>query len=257
MTSVSSNTNTVAASSKFTRTVSSPGEEYFQSFLTRYETFEQAGETGRTDRAALDNVLGKAHTSDMDLEDATVGAKSVAEYADILARAYRGNGIHDPIAFLKSLSERELEVIQHTKRMGHPINVEALSQEGAYNLLLTNDHSVDFNNDGFSEVGTSLASFYPPVNAPDSVKQVWHEMTKDMDDFERSRIAGILSFAMHDITDKGPKPRLDPSRHHSYVEKVDDQLDMLLKFRSMLAPGQFEGFFPFLMEYRELLLKQA
>ena len=55
--------------------------------------------------------------------------------------------------YLKSLSKEELSTLQNYTRLANEVDVDTLSDEGAYNLLLEHYEKYDFNNDGFVEDG--------------------------------------------------------------------------------------------------------
>ncbi|MCF2948523.1 hypothetical protein L0668_10430 [Paraglaciecola aquimarina] len=84
--------------------------------------------------------------------------------------------------FLQSMDADELSLLRKVNSLAENIYVSGLSEEGATNLIKQPDHSdrVDLNNDGIVEVGLSRSLVFPPVNAPDFVKQAWDEATKGM-----------------------------------------------------------------------------
>lgn len=85
-------------------------------------------------------------------------------------------------AFLKSLSSDQLEALQVAHCLADPINIDTLSDEGAINLLLSEDSQLDVNNDGMVEVGIGVSFRMPPPNASDEVKAAWQDMTEGMDE---------------------------------------------------------------------------
>jgi len=93
--------------------------------------------------------------------------------------------------FLSSLTPNELYTIQKANHLADSIRVNMLSDEGADNLLLRplgTDKLVDLNNDGVVEIGESKGFFFPPPNAPASVKSAWEEATKGLSFGEKSHI---------------------------------------------------------------------
>lgn len=94
-------------------------------------------------------------------------------------------------SFLKSLSSEELYKIQKAQGLVKKIKVEDLSEEGAYNLLVSDaTHLVDFNNDGIVESGEGKMFMFPPPNAPDAVRDGWNEITKGMSAGEKLKAMG-------------------------------------------------------------------
>ena len=93
--------------------------------------------------------------------------------------------------FLSSLTPDELYVIQKANGLASQIKVNKLSDEGAENLFLKplgDDKVVDLNNDGIEEIGEAKMVFFPPPNAPDSVKKAWEEGTNGLSPEEKDNI---------------------------------------------------------------------
>jgi len=107
-----------------------------------------------------------------------------ATFADNFERDQQGNGGFDTKGFLARLSEGELSALQKAHGLVEAINVAALSDEGAANLLRQFDQRVDLDNDGFVEVGTAAAWQFPPVHAPTDVKAAWEEAIQGLTDME-------------------------------------------------------------------------
>lgn len=93
--------------------------------------------------------------------------------------------------FLSSLTSSELYIIQKANSLANKISVTNLSDEGAENLFLRPlgaDKVVDLNNDGIEEIGEAKMCFFPPPNAPDSVKKAWEDGTKGLSSEEKDRL---------------------------------------------------------------------
>jgi hypothetical protein len=103
-----------------------------------------------------------------------------AAFEQIMAKASAQGGYNDPQAFLKTLSSSELEVLQHTHNLADPINPDGLSKEGALNLLYPLGQGKDIDHDGYVMVGLAKTWQFPPVDAPESVKQAWTKTTAGM-----------------------------------------------------------------------------
>lgn len=99
-------------------------------------------------------------------------------------------------SFLASLSAQDLTLLQQAGGLAEGINVASLSEEGAANLLLTNDNRVDLNNDGIVEVGAARLITFPPVNAPQSVKDAWEAATAGMSDKDQMSLTGWVALPM-------------------------------------------------------------
>jgi len=114
------------------------------------------------------------------------GANDQTAYAEILNRAYSQNGMDDPVAFLKSLSPQERSIVQRAHSLANSIDPSTMSKEGAYNLLLPDGYQVDFNHDGIQEVGAARTITFPPVDAPEQLRQAWQTATQNMDEKDRA-----------------------------------------------------------------------
>ena len=88
------------------------------------------------------------------LQTRQLNQQEITGFAAILSRAA---GQQKPATqFFAALSQDELKLVQKAHSLARPIQISALSQEGAQNLLSQPDGSdlVDLNNDGLVEVGT-------------------------------------------------------------------------------------------------------
>jgi|GEM_PF-1776072 len=111
------------------------------------------------------------------------------DFAEILKE--KGRSQLSAKDFLLSLTSDELYIIQKANGLASQINANNLSDEGAENLFLRplgEDKIVDLNNDGIEEIGEAKMVFFPPPNAPDSVKKAWTEGTSGLSSEERMNI---------------------------------------------------------------------
>lgn len=93
--------------------------------------------------------------------------------------------------FLDSLSKEELSTLQHYTLLADDINVDSLSDEGAYNLLLHHYEKYDFDNDGLVSNGVSKGIGFIPENMSSAEKELLVESLNELDDKDR-----FLSMAM-------------------------------------------------------------
>lgn len=114
---------------------------------------------------------------------------------------------------LSSLSDDELSILQKATGLVDPIEVDALSEEGATNLLSQPDRSemVDLNNDGLIEVGMARVITFPPVNAPAHIKSAWENATKHMSEQDKMTMqlhmhTAVYGFHIDGITTKEVLP---------------------------------------------------
>ena len=96
---------------------------------------------------------------------------------------------------LREMADDDLELLQKATSLADTINVNAISNEGAINLLAEPDKTgmVDLNNDGIVEIGKSQMVTFPPVNAPDHIHQAWDKATANMAEGDKM----ILQLHMH------------------------------------------------------------
>jgi len=120
---------------------------------------------------------------------------------------------------LNAMSKDELSLLQKTSSLAEPINVSEISDEGATNLLAHPDRTgmVDLNNDGIVEVGKAQTISFPPVNAPQHVKDAWEEATVNMTEGEEMMLQLSMHIQTYGINIEGAasKPALSPEQQWS------------------------------------------
>lgn len=104
-----------------------------------------------------------------------------ADYEALLDKAVAENAYAKPKAFVESLSVTELKTLQHIHCHAQAIQPEALTEEGALNLLYPPGSGQDIDHDGFQMVGAAKTWTFPPANAPASVKKAWEETTAGLE----------------------------------------------------------------------------
>jgi len=109
-----------------------------------------------------------------------VSEETTAKFKDILARAETANAQQDPKAFLSSLPATDMEVLRQVHSLADPINVSALNNEGAANLLVQPGSAQDLDNNGLTAIGAANIITFPPQNAPESFKAAWNSATEGM-----------------------------------------------------------------------------
>ena len=141
---------------------------------------------------------------------------------------------------LKQLSPAELTLLKKANSLANDIEVEALSEEGATNLLRQPDNSdrVDLNNDGIVEVGIGRTMVFPPVNAPDFVKKAWDNATADMSESDLIHLQLSMHIAIFGIQIDGQNnpENLSPQQQWSSsgIDKLFAELNSALDFRVQL-----------------------
>ena len=87
--------------------------------------------------------------------------------------------------FLESLSERELKTLQKYSGLADSINVNSLSAEGAYNLLMHDNEQYDFDGNGTAEVGIGKHILPVPKNMPTDVQEAYISAMNSLSDKDK------------------------------------------------------------------------
>ena len=230
-----------------------PDDCFFDAFLSRFDAW-QSPEGERT--RGVDKVLGATHTEMQNRRNVCESDRE--RYAQILDEAYSGTGMDNPVAFLKGLSESDLEIVRRTHALADSIDPNALTREGAYNLLLPEGYKVDFNGDGISEVGISRICIFPPLDAPESFKNAWLAATRDMSEKDYFTYELVLWGALHPIDARTMQTveGAPTEAESSYSRILKELLESNERFRGFLAPGQYERDKGFYNKLLDLLVTQ-
>ncbi|PCI63348.1 MAG: hypothetical protein COB37_05145 [Kordiimonadales bacterium] len=117
------------------------------------------------------------------------------KFASILEKATATDGFSDPKSFLKSLTADEREILQVTQGLAVPISarhIDAMSAEGALNLMLPRGAQRDWNTDGIYTTGAGHSFRFPTDSTPAAVKAAWAETIEGMSDKERMLAEGKM-----------------------------------------------------------------
>jgi len=125
--------------------------------------------------------------------------------------------------FLNSLSKDELSTLQNFTKLADEIDVDELSDEGAYNLLLHHYEKFDFNGDGFREDGKAKTSGLIPDNIPNDAKKAMVETFNKMDSKEI-----LLSSVLFLKLPKIENGQLVPSNEPITMEKIEQRVQRIL-----------------------------
>lgn len=87
--------------------------------------------------------------------------------------------------FLNNLSQSELTTLQKYSGLADSIDINSLSSEGAYNLLMHDNEQYDFNSDGVAEVGIAKKGLPVPINMPSDVRDAYINAMNSMSDKEK------------------------------------------------------------------------
>lgn len=193
-------------------------------------------------------------------------------YGQILVRAYNEGGYLAPKGFLSGLSDEDLEIIQHVSRLVDPINPNAITDEGALNLLIPMPAQVDANNDGLTQVGKGNSIRFPDSRTPEAVVNAWNETTADMPPAEkmmyelRMKLSVITANIIVDDNGQFVRQRepgdadwVNPmaADNYSYQDLAQQYLDYLDYFKNQIPPDQYEKDTAFWTDFKQTLAKHG
>jgi len=233
-----------------------PDGTFFSSFQDHFQAFEHINKADVSERkTALETTFG---ATEVELQNRReLDTQTREQFAKILHEAYSTGAMSAPVAFLQSLSKSDLEVIRRAQSLADSIEVNSLSIEGAYNLLLPGGYKVDFNKDGLSEIGCGKAAFFPPLDAPKAFKIAWLQATQGMAEIDVVVYCISLWSSLHQDqllnadVDKFRVVRTDLVS--TYTTLIRERLKMNEDFKAFLAPGQYERDLAFFDRLRGLL----
>ena len=87
--------------------------------------------------------------------------------------------------FLQTLSQSEIRTLQKYSGLADTVNVDVLSSEGAYNLLLHDNQQYDFNSDGVAEVGIGKHLLPVPTTMPADVRDAYITAMNSLSDKDK------------------------------------------------------------------------
>lgn len=125
--------------------------------------------------------------------------------------------------FLQNLSSEEMRTLQHYTGLADPVQVEGLSDEGAYNLLMHDYEKYDFTGDGVVEDGAAHTMVSPIGRMEsDSMREAYIEAYNGLTDHEKLMSHIITIDTAHfssSIT--GEAYEAEPITYESLKERID------------------------------------
>lgn len=225
-----------------------PDQDFQRDFQAAYARLAVAAEGSAEQAGALADTLGATQ-----LEYSRVRGVSLEDqlrFAHVLNRACENDAQLDARGFLARLGADDLQALQRNMGLAEPIRVEALSEEGARNLLLPEGYSVDLTATA-SPRWAPRRSATSPRDAPQAFLDQWLALTAGMDGAAYSNARDGLQWAF-DIRAMAGQP-LATDQLASYRTAVDDYLGMLAEHRHALVPGQYERDLPLYQALRQRL----
>ena len=157
-------------------------------------------------------------------------------FAEIVQDAAATGGYQDPVGYIQSLSNKDVQVLRRVHSLAETSGVLNTNVEGAVNLLLPPQNHTDLNNDGLVNTGAAVGFVFPPPNAPQSVKDAWEETIKDLPENEKllattpfmvASVAANIKFDSEG-TAIGIYEHTDPE-YRNVFGNTEDEWDALLK----------------------------
>ncbi len=180
-------------------------------------------------------------------------------FEDIYNKAKANNvGISNAKKFLNSLTKEELSTLQNYTRLADEVNVDNLSDEGAYNLLLHHYEKYDFNNDGIIEDGIAKTSGMIPQSLGNDEKKALVETFNSMD-FKDVMTASILFIKLPILVDG----KVQVSNQDINLEDIRDRIMNILdpkneKFSTQEFKDTIKNFSDiFEQNYKKILEEKA
>jgi len=150
--------------------------------------------------------------------------KNADDFLQVLKKAIDGKAFDDPKAFLKTLSSKELEALQHAHGLTDAIDVDKLSQEDALNLLLPpGAQRVESQGDEPITTGAIQMTF-PPENAPKDVTDAWNKAMEGVNDTERAQLETLLFLTPRDADGTGDETPMDIDAFRKGVSRALNDL---------------------------------
>ena len=130
--------------------------------------------------------------------------------------------------FLTDLKTKELETLQNYSQLADTINIDELSDEGAYNLVMHFYEKYDFDNDGFTENGKEKTISLIPQDIDNDLKQALVDAVNSSDE---DNTLALLALTL-DIN----QVKYDLAQ---YIDNISDVEKEYLKENSSLDLEQF------------------
>ncbi len=121
--------------------------------------------------------------------------------------------------FLHSLSPAELTTLQKYSGLADKINIDSLSNEGAYNLVMHDNQQFDFNNDGVAEVGAAKRMLAVPINMPQDVQDAYVSAMNSLSDKDRMTAMILTLDTAHLNSVINNKPYTPTKMDYEYLSK--------------------------------------
>jgi len=148
-----------------------------------------------------------------------------SDFEKIFVKAQDANvNLGNAKTFLQSLSKAELVTLQKYTSLAEAIDVGALSDEGAYNLLMHDNEKYDFNNDGSIQDGIGKRAPIIPKSMPKDVAIAFIDALNTMDEHDKL-MAMTLTFDLSRLASEIQGKQFQPPvMDYSYISTRIDQI---------------------------------
>lgn len=129
-------------------------------------------------------------------------------------------------SFLESLSQSELRTLQKYSGLADSINIDSLSAEGAYNLLMHDNEQYDFDGNGSAEVGIGKHFLPIPKNMPADVQEAYISAMNSLDDKDKLMAMTLTFDPAHLDSVINNKPYTPTNMDYNYLKsRVENMLN--------------------------------
>ncbi len=128
--------------------------------------------------------------------------------------------LSDAKEFLQTLSSSELQTLQKYSGLADGVNIDALSDEGAYNLLLHDNEHYDFNSDGVAEVGVAKSMLAVPTNMPTDVRDAYISAMNSLDDKDKMMVSMLTFDSAYFLAKINNEPYTPTKVDYSYLKNA-------------------------------------
>lgn len=201
-----------------------PADSFYQQFVQKMQAEPDSAK-------AAQEAMGQIAVQHSRQNGDTVAQQ--LQFASLLATAYSKNAQQDARAYLQTLDKAQLAILQRNKYLADEIRPEALSEEGARNLLLPHGYAVDLDGDRNLEIGISNTWSVPPQDAPPEFLTAWGETMGKLPWEVRSSAESGLILGIYGLNLDGDLPRLVPredrpsTQMSSYRTAIIEELERL------------------------------
>ena len=158
--------------------------------------------------------------------------------------------------FLNTLTTQQIMDLFAYHGLAHPGQVNALSEEGAANLLTAPEFQRDIDGDGLVEVGAAKLFVFPAPDAPQEVYEAWAELTE-----KEQFMINTLAFTKWFIQNREAYLAGDEASYTSiyhgpdtdYVRLVDELLLSVQQQRQYRTFEEYQEQWNLLIKFKEAL----